>query len=64
METVCRSSMEMAAMVPASEMVPMASATTATAAPAVPTAATFGNREIRHAQRCREDNGSDSQRDP
>ena len=49
-----------AAMMPAAEMMPVTSATTAAAAPAVPTAATFGNREVRHAQRCREDNGCDS----
>ena len=64
METVCRSGMKMAAaMMPAAEMMPVTSATTAAAAPAVPTAA-FGDREVRHAERCREDNGCDSQRDP
>ena len=52
-----------AAMMPAAEMMPVTSATTAAAAPAMPAAATFGNRKVRHAQRCREDNGCDSQRD-
>lgn len=56
METVCRSRMKMAtAMMPAAEMMTVTSATTAAAAPAMP-AATFGNREVRHAQHCREDN--------
>ena len=67
METVRRSRMKMAAaMVPAAEMMPVTSATmtaavmTAAAATAMPA---FRNREVRHAQRRREDNGSDSQRD-
>ena len=72
METMCRSRMKMAAaMVPAAEMVSVTSATvaaavmTAAATTTVATAMTaFRNREVRYAQRCREDNGSDSQRDP
>jgi hypothetical protein len=67
METVRRSRMKMAAaMVPAAEMMPVTSATmtaavmTAAATTAMPA---FRNREVRHAQRRREDNGSDSQRD-
>jgi hypothetical protein len=75
METVRRSRMKMAAaMVPAAEMMPVTSATmtaavvtaavTTTVATAVATAMpAFRNREVRHAQRRREDNGSDSQRD-
>jgi hypothetical protein len=67
METVRRSRMKMAAaMVPAAEMMPVTSATmtaavmTAAATTAMPA---FRNREVRHAQRRREDDGSDSQRD-
>jgi hypothetical protein len=71
METVRRSRMKMAAaMVPAAEMMPVTSATMTAAvmtAAATTTVATampaFRNREVRHAQRRREDDGSDSQRD-
>jgi hypothetical protein len=62
MKTVRGSGMEMAPMMPATEMMAVTAATmTAPAATAVPAAmTTFRNREVRHAQRCREDNGCDS----